>query len=92
MRIIGFGELESTLVQVSKDELAQLAGFARIFSATGPLKDGAKVGMNVPLGSIYEDAKDALNNHRDAQSAAIALRKAADKFLKYFIVEKENNG
>lgn len=82
MKIIGDAE-SNLIVMISKDELARFMGF---YSEYCTKEKGIilKPGTFVDVGQCYEEAKQVLDLHESAQSAAKTLKNTATKFLNFF--------
>lgn len=83
MKIIG-NSASGFLIEIHKDELANLQGFHSAYS------EGFKctIGASVPMSEIYADARIILDTHREAADAAKRLRSAGEKFASYFKTEE----
>ena len=79
MKIIGKTD-NGFIVEVDKAESARLQGFYSAYESNVE----TRVGAQVPLSTIYDDATTILIAHKEAAEAAKKLRAAGDKFAAYF--------
>jgi len=77
------------VVTLSKDELANLAGF---YSSYDESFRTVAVGVVLPVSDIFKDAQSILTSHKDAAEAAKKLRAAGDKFASFFERMDEKKG
>jgi len=98
MKVIAFVDQNKVLAELEPSDLAAMAGLSSAYHL------GEKIGKNkmdydkfnpnivgtmVTLSRIYAEAKAILDTHKEALTAAAALKKASTQFLGWFDTSKE---
>lgn len=74
----------SFIVQIEHDELAKLMGFAGKYSSERERGEKLQPGCEVDIGSVFEEARQAIELHKEAVQSAEVLKRSASKFLGFF--------
>lgn len=90
MKIIGLGTDEIVIIEMTKEELAQVAGYYAAYSLERDEKHPKKLipGTVLKIGKMYTEAKAIIAAQQECTSAATTLRNAANRFLQHFDTEK----
>lgn len=82
MKIIGSSGDKRWIIEATTDDIASLCGFANRYVAG--FDQGLHIGSTFEMGTLYSEARTALDTHKAALDAAKTLRRTADKFLSFF--------
>lgn len=87
MKIIGMAAGSDLLIQATKEEVAQMAGFESAYAHGCP---EMTIGTTLEVSGIYNNAKAMLTTRLDAAEAAKKLRAAGDRFASFFDQKSPN--
>lgn len=88
MKILGIDENKGLIVHLTKDEIANLMGFAYAY-CSGFNADNLRPGAVMNVSHIYAEASAALDQHKVAIDSAKRLQSASTKFLSFFKEEEK---